>query len=34
MNEGFIFVFGLFVTALAIGPLMFAILADSNDKKE
>jgi hypothetical protein len=34
MNEGFIFVFGLVVTAVCIGPLALAAYLDSQNKEK
>lgn len=34
MNDTFIFVFGLLVTAICIGPLALAAYLDSRDKEE
>jgi hypothetical protein len=33
MNDAFIFVFGVFVTALAVGPLIFAAVMDYKEDK-
>lgn len=33
MNETFIFIFGLFVTILAVGPLIYAAILDSREDK-
>jgi hypothetical protein len=33
MNEAFIFVFGAFVTLLAVGPLIYAAVLDSREEK-
>jgi hypothetical protein len=32
MNDGFIFVFGIIVTILAVGPLMYAAYLDTRKK--
>ena len=31
MSEGFIFIFGIFVTLLAVGPLAYAAMLDYKD---
>jgi hypothetical protein len=33
MNEAFLLIFGLFVTILAVGPLVYAAYLDSKDKE-
>lgn len=34
MNEGFLFIFGVFTTLLAVGPLMLAGILGEREKKE